>query len=95
MKNVMSVDLVLETIFCSKLAAILDFESLICHPQKQIFRGQVCVIVIIRIWAMKIPNYDVSTFFLDGHIENGRFDPFLHRNANGNMSHLKEQKKML
>ena len=42
---------------------------------------------------MKIPIYDVSTFFLDGHIENGRFDPFLHRNANGNMSHLKEQKK--
>ena len=27
MKNVISVDLVLETIFCSKLAAILDFES--------------------------------------------------------------------
>ena len=49
--------------------------------------------MIIRIWTIKIPIFDVSTFFLDGHTENGRFDPFLHRNANGNMSHLKEQKK--
>ena len=49
--------------------------------------------MIIRIWAKKIPIFDVLTFFLDGHTENGWFDPFLHRNANGNMSHLKEQKK--
>ena len=42
---------------------------------------------------MKILIFDVSTYFLDGYIANGRFDQFLHRNANGNMSHLKEQKK--
>ena len=42
---------------------------------------------------MKIPIFDVSTFFHGGHIENGQFDPFLHQNAAGNTSHLKEQKK--
>ena len=32
---------------------------------------------------MKIPNFSVSAFFHGGHIENGRFDPYLHRNATG------------
>ena len=42
---------------------------------------------------MKIPIFDVSTFFHGALIENGRFDLFLHWNATGNTSHLKEQKK--
>ena len=42
---------------------------------------------------MKIPIFDFSTFFHGGHIENSRFDPFIHQNATGNTSHLKEQKK--
>ena len=42
---------------------------------------------------MKNPIFDVSVFFQGGHIENGRFDQFLHRNLTGNTSYLKEQKK--
>ena len=42
---------------------------------------------------MNIPIFDVLTFFHGGHIENGRFDSFLHQSATGNTSHLKEQKK--
>ena len=76
------------------IAFFLVFQmGCVCHPQKHLFRGKVCVIVIIRIWSMKIPIFYVSAFFHGGHIENGRFHPFLHQNATGNTSHLKEQKK--
>ena len=76
------VDLVSRTIFGPKLAAILDFEPLgdqetifnqsyhIFHPQKHMFRDEVCGSVIIRSWGMEYPIFSFSDFFRGGHFEN-------------------------
>ena len=81
-KNSTLVDLVSRTIFGPKLAAILDFEPLgdqetisnqsyhIFHPQKHMFRDEVCGSVIIRSWGMEYPNFSFSYFFRGGHFEN-------------------------
>ena len=76
-KNSALVDLVSRTIFVPKLAAILDFEPLgdqetifnqlyhIFHPQKHMFRDEVCGSVIIKSWGMEyIPFSAFRIFFV-------------------------------
>ena len=67
--------------FGAKLAAILAFEPLgdqetifeyfyhVLHHQKHIFRGKVCVSVIIRSWRMEYPIFSFSYFFCSGHLK--------------------------
>ena len=64
------------TIFGPKLAAILDYEPLgdqetifnqsyhIFHPQKHMFKDEVCGYVIIRSWGMEYPIFSFSNFFV-------------------------------
>ena len=74
--------MVSRTIFGPKLAAILDFEPLgdqktifnqsyhIFHPQKHMYRDEVCGSVIIRSWGMEYPIFSFSNFYHGGHFEN-------------------------
>ena len=42
----------------------------IFHPQKHMFRDEVCGSVIISSWGMEYPIFSFSDFFRGGHFEN-------------------------